>query len=52
MTGIPGNKSIGRQGGDGAFVFAGEFGYQYVKGDKITGHGQVENGGDGFDYNN
>jgi len=34
------------------FVLAGEFGYQYVKGDETTGHGQGENGGDGYDYNN
>lgn len=34
------------------FILAGEFGYQYVKGDKTTGHGQGENGGNGYDYNN
>jgi uncharacterized protein (TIGR02001 family) len=34
------------------FVLAGEFGYQYVKGDETTGHGQGENGGNGYDYNN
>jgi uncharacterized protein (TIGR02001 family) len=32
------------------FGLAGELGYQWVEGDKLTGHGQGEGGGDGFDY--
>ncbi len=32
------------------FGLAGELGYQWVEGDKLTGHGQGEGGHDGFDY--
>jgi uncharacterized protein (TIGR02001 family) len=32
------------------FGLAGELGYQWVEGDKLTGHGEGEGGGDGFDY--
>jgi uncharacterized protein (TIGR02001 family) len=32
------------------FGLSGEVGYQWVEGDKLTGHGQGEDGGDGFDY--
>lgn len=32
------------------FGLAGEIGYQWVEGDKTTGHGQGEGGHDGFDY--
>jgi uncharacterized protein (TIGR02001 family) len=32
------------------FGLAGELGYQWVEGDKLTGHGLGEGGEDGFDY--
>jgi uncharacterized protein (TIGR02001 family) len=32
------------------FGLAGELGYQWVEGDKLTGHGLGEGGDDGFDY--